>query len=393
MRATRRELLASAITGAGATFASTAFAQQVPQSAASSAGTFAQIGFSTLAGSTDDAKLATFCGAYANAAFKPTLVLDEMRAYTFSAQHQIFNGFAMIGGGSRALDQARSSNVLPQVVQLRQTALRGWLTLPGSSIWGLYLAGLSFDANSSSRLIHPNPSCVIWTSTFRDISYQNGPSLFGAAATKQPMDACVFDGFWNVNNITEQAFNIGGSDCRFTPQLLLLDSPPTFLKSSSAFLMQLNALSKTTLSNLYITAEQHSALQIPYGNSMLRLHHCDIEGRNASQPCYGALIVSSSSFVQLSDSWIAYGMSKPTATGRNDAGLIMVTGGRFEALNCHTMRATGVAESVPFLCATGASTKVVVRNIVGEGYTGRPVVRAINGAVADVDDSVTLVTS
>jgi hypothetical protein len=73
-------------------------------------------------------------------------------------------------------------------------------------------------------LIHPDPSCLIWTSTFRDISYQNGPSLLGAAATTHPMDTGIFDGFWNINNIIDCAFNIGGSDCRLSPWMLLLNT-------------------------------------------------------------------------------------------------------------------------------------------------------------------------
>jgi len=381
---TRRRLLAGAITGAGVTLAGKAFAQ--------AANSKAQVNFSTLAGGNDDDKLTNFMNAYRAATYKPTLVLDEARYYQFQKQQTIFNGFAMVGGGSRAVDQARSQNVVPQVIKLRLPGtLQGWLKLPGVT-WGIYLAGLSFDVSPTCRLFDADTIYNIETSTFRDISCQNAASLFGKSGAQQLFTACVFDGFWNVSNVADMAFNLGGSDCRFTPQMLLLDSAVnnTALIGPTKYLMQLTAQSKTTLSNMYITAEQHSAIKITGGNNMVRLHHCEIEGRNAGQPCYGALIVSDGKYVQLSDSWVSYGMSNPGAAGHSpqDGGLIMVTGGTFEVLNCHTQQATNV--SSPFIYATGSGTKVIVRNIVGEGYTGKPVVKTTAGAVADVDGSVSL---
>ena len=382
----RRKILAAGAVGlVGASLAA-------QPAAATASVVAAEVNFSSLAGATDDAKLATFCTAYKTAAFKPTLVLDELRAYTFSAQQQVYSGFALVGAGRRAVDQGRTPSVLPQIVNIYQPSSRGWLTLPNGDIFGLHLGGLSFNANAGSRLFHPNDSCVIWTSTFRDISWQNGASLFGSSTVKQPMTACVFDGFWNVNNVTEQAFCFAGSDCRFVPSILLLDSPPAML-GPSGFLMQTASQGKTTLANFYVTAQEHSALMMDGAQTMLRIRDSEFEGRNAAQPCFGALIVSLAGHTQLSHSWIAYGMSNPAANGRSDGGLISVTGGTFEVLNCHTERANGVPETSPFIYASGVGTKVIVRNIVGERYTGKPVVRAINGAVADVDASVQLLTT
>jgi len=380
----RRQSLAIGAAALGA-------AMLMPRTALATASVVAaEVNFSSLVGATDDIKLANFCTSYKTAAYKPTLVLDELRAYNFYNQQLIYSGFAMVGAGRRAVDQGRTPTVLPQIVNINQPSLRGWLTLPNGNVFGLHLSGLSFNANATSRLFEPNESCVIWTSTFRDISWQNGPSLFGSSTAKQPMTASVFDGFWNVNNITEQAFCLAGSDCRFVPSTLLLDALSTM--PDSGFLMQTASMSKTTIANFYVTAEKHSALRIDGTQSMLRIRDCEFEGRNAGAPCYGALIVAANGYTQLSNSWIAYGMSNPALNGRSDGGLISVTGGTFEVVNCHTQRATGVAETSPFVYASGAGTKVIVRNIVGEGYAGKPVVRAINGAVADVDASVQLVT-
>jgi len=381
---TRRGFLAAGLAGA-------VLAPRIAAAGPSSVA--AEINFSSLAGGSDDAKLAGFCTKYATAIAKPTLVLDELRAYYFAAQQQIFSGFALVGAGRRAVDQQRAENVVPQYVNLDQPSLRGWLTLPSSStVWGLYLGGLSFNATPTSRLFEPNAGCVIWTSTFRDISWQNGPSLFGSSAVMQPWDACVLDGYWNVNNVTEQAFHVGGADVRMVPSTLLLDSLPSYMPTSG-FLMRLTSQSKTTLANAYMTAHPNSALRISDTNQMLRIRDCEFEGMNANSPCAGALIVSTDSYVQLTDSWVSFGMANPAATGRGDGGLISVSSGRFEVLNCHTQRAAGVPETSPFVYATGQGTRVVVRNAFGEGYAGKPVVRVVNGATADVDASVTLVTT
>ena len=349
------------------------------------------IAFSSLAGSTDDAKLASYIAQVSASTFHGwPLILDESRDYTFTQPVTVFSGFSIIGA-SRAVDQARSSLPIPNRVKLRLTSPGGWLNLPNGTVFGLHLQGLSFDANSNSRVFQPNAGCVLWTSVFRDISYQNGPGFLGSSAQYQPWDACSFEGWWNLNNITDRAWNLGGSDSSIAPTRMLIDSPPTML-GPTGFLISLSSSSKTPIANLYVTADQHSALNITGSDSYSSIRDCVFEGRNSTTPCYGSLIRSSGQFVQLSDSWVSYGMANPSATGRDDAGMIHVNGGQFEALNLHTRRASGVAESVPFIYATGSGTKVVARNIVGEDYTGKPVVRVLNGAVADTDGSVTVVT-
>lgn len=48
----------------------------------------------------------------------------------------------------------------------------------------------------------------------------------------------------------------------------------------------------------------------------------------------------------------------------------------------------------PFIYATGASTRVVVRNVVAQGtWTGKPIVQQSQAGLVDADDSVTVVTA
>src|SRR3954463_6361334 len=57
----------------------------------------AEVNFSSLVGANDDIKLANFCSSYSSATYKPTLVLDELRAYNFNNQQQVYSGFALVG--------------------------------------------------------------------------------------------------------------------------------------------------------------------------------------------------------------------------------------------------------------------------------------------------------
>jgi hypothetical protein len=125
---------------------------------------------------------------------------------------------------------------------------------------------------------------------------------------------------------------------------------------------------------------------------------CRIEGRNADTPCYGALVrQTGASGTTFRDCWFGYAMTNPAAAGRSDLGLIHVTAGTLVVDGAWYGRATGVAETVPLIYATGASTKVFVRNVqvgVGSGaatWSGLPRVQAAGGATINSDNTVTAI--
>lgn len=344
--------------------------------------------FSSFAGATDDDKLAAFMSyAAAQTYHGITLEFDEIRPYTFTKPVLTYSGFAISGPG-RPMDQARSSLPIPNVIRLRTTG--GWLQVPNGTVFGLYVGGLSFDGTVSSRLFEPNPSCVIWTSTLRDIGFQNGLSVLGSSSVKQPIDMVTIDGVWNLNNVQDTAFNVGGSDCFFKPSAMNFDTQPALLPATK-FLANWNSLGKSDISGMYVTAESHSAFNITGSNTgMLRIHSNMIEGRHADQPCPGSLVRITGGYVSFKDNWTSYAMTNPAATGRDDAGVIHITGGNVLIDNCQYERAVGVAESVPYIYVSGG--KVRVRNISTVGFTGLPVVRQLTAGLVDADNSVTVVT-
>lgn len=350
-----------------------------------------EVMFSSLDGASDDAKLTGFMNANRGVTMKgKTLVLDEVRDYTFTQQQTLYDGFS-IRGPFRPQDQARSSLPLGNRIRLRMTGgPRGWFIAPSGDTFGVSMSNLSIDGNANSRLIEGS-SGVIWTSVFRDISIQNALGVFGSPAQKVLFTASCIDGWWNINNVQERAWCIGGSDTFITPSMMLLDSPPALLPDTQ-FLAEFDYMSKTIVEHMYVTAEGHSAFRFDGGSyeQTVTLTNSYIEGRNTNAPCKGALIRIEGGEVDITQTWLAFAMTNPAATGRNDAGVVHITSGNVLIDGCTYRRATGVAENVPFVYISGG--KVRVRNIRGSQFSGKPVVRQASAGLIDADDSVTVVT-
>lgn len=338
---------------------------------------------SSLPGSTDDERLAAFMSwAGAQTYAGATCLLDEMRTYTFATSHPLYSGFA-IQGAMRSQDQARSSKPIGQQVNMRMNG--GMFTLAQPQTFGCHFQGLSLDGTASSRLVQGHASNVLWTSVFRDISCQNAAGVLGSSSQKLLNTACAIDGWWNVNNVRDRAFNLGGSDTMFKPTEMLLDSPPA-LMPDSGFLLSYNSQAKGSLSGLYLTADAHSGLLLSGGAGVM-VHNNVIEGRNAGTPCKGALVRIQGGRWLLRDNVLNYAMTDPPATGRDDAGVIHVASGTVLVDGVDYSKATAATEQTPLVYA--ASGRVIVRNVLADF---KPVVRQAVEGLVDADNSVTVVT-
>ena len=354
--------------------------------AAPSVPTVGQLRLAEFDGVDDDARLdAAIAYARAQTMRGIPIVLDEPRDYRISRPHEVFSGFCLTGS-ARPQDQARSSMPIANRVLVRTDAA---FTLPKGNTFGICLQNLSLDGSSSSTLLAGRSDAVLWTSVFRDLSAQNFGSLFGSISQKLLNTACTFDGWWNINNVRSRAWVLGGSDTTIIPSMMLIDSPPALL-GDTQFLIEFSSQSKMPMQNLYVSAEGHSAARWTGGSDRTVVSGGRFEGRNAGAPCKGALIRIEGSDVTLRDCWLAYAMAAPSATGRNDAGVVHVTGGSVLLDGIDYERASGVAESVPLLYASGG--RVRVRNVNGRGFSGKPVVRQAKAGLIDADSSVTVVT-
>jgi hypothetical protein len=263
-----------------------------------------------------------------------------------------------------------------------------WFTLPGGETFGVSFANLSLDGTTSASLIGGG-SGVLWTSNFHNISAQNFGNLFGSPSSKLLNTACTFSGTWNVNNVRNRAWFTGGSDTNFAFTQLLLDSPGSLL-GPTQYLAEFDSQSKSAFQHLYVTAEGHAAFRFSGDADRSVMTNSRIEGRNAGSPSPGALVRVEGSDVTFRDCWLSYAMAKPSATGRNDGGVVHVSGGDVLMDGIDYERASGVAESVPLLYVSGGKARV--RNVTGRGFSGKPVVRQTRAGLIDADSSVTVVT-
>lgn len=345
---------------------------------------------SSFAGADDDARLDAFMSWAKAQTFRGAICqLDEMRTYVFNQHHQLYSGFA-IQGAMRPQDQGRSSMPIGQLVKMRTVG--GVFVLGSAQTFGCSFSNLSLDGSADSCLIEGDPSKVLWTTVFRDISCQNAGGVLGTSAQRLLLTACTVDGWWNVNNVQDRGLAIGGSDFYFQPSMFLLDTGPTLIPPSG-YLASFEYLSNAFISNIYCTAQGHSALKIAGGsgdNSMF-IDRCVFEGRNSIDHCPGALIRMSGGQVQISKSRFAFAMQDPAATGNGDLGVIHQTGGHLTVDGCTYERDTGTPDSVPFLYVTGGHARV--RNIIRAGpWTYKPQVRQAVAGLIDADSSVNVIT-
>ena len=378
MNTSRRSLLAGAVTVTGASVAVSSPAAGAPATVTP------EVPLSAFAGDTDDDKLSDFMAwAAAQTMRGITVVLDEARTYTFLRQQTLYSGFSIKGAG-RPQDQARSSMPIGQQVEVR--TIGGWFTLAQSQTFGVSIQGLSIDGSSMSRLVEGHPSHVLWTSVFRDISVQNAAGVLGSSQQSLRNTACCVDGWWNVNNVRERAFNLGGSDTNFKPSEMLLDSPAT-LMPAGGFLMSFESQSKGEISGLYVTAEGHSGLSLSGGRGVRVLNNT-IEGRNADAPSPGALVRITGGAWWFRDNALNFAMTNPSATGRDDRGVVHITSAQVVLDGISYEKAAAASTTTPLVYAD--SGQVRIRNVFAEGF--RPTVRQATAGLIDADDTVTVVT-
>lgn len=350
----------------------------------------------SFAGATDDEKLTAAINFVRAQVHKPAIALDKNREYSFSLPRTIFSGLKIIGGAEFG-NQPRSANSNAQRVRVSVTGGGPWLRMPASgSVFDFELSRLSLYGDATSDLIGGS-AAVLWTSKIGDIGVVNFRHTLGSPSAKLLLTACHFYGWWNINNAQGRAITIGGSDCvLWEGSNCLIDSPPNLSTAVDCHVC-FDYLSKSTIGQLYITAESGPAAIIINGSENspgLVINSVRAEGRNAGAPSYGAVIRINGGVNTINDVWVAFAMSNPSAARLpGSLGVIDARGGNTIIDKAFYARANGVPESVPFLAASGASTKVAVRLARGvkDGtnvWTSKPVVRAINGAQVDADDSV-----
>ena len=351
-------------------------------------------------GATDDDRLGAAMAHASAQTYKPPILLLENRVYgPFTTPRDLYSGFKLLGGPGFS-NQYRGALSTPQRVDVQTSG--AWLRMPGSQVFDVQIAGLSFYSQSSTTdFLSGHATGVLWTSVIRDCGWSLFRHVLGSPTQKLLLTAVQFDGWWNINNSRSVAVTIGGSDnVLWVGSQFLLDSPPA-MAGTTPYHMWLDYMEKTTVGNLFCTGEQSPASVRITGSAStggLVLLGGRYEGRNQNQPSYGSIIRQEGGHVTYRDLWTAYAYANPSSSPRTgEGGVISVLGGRALFDSCWYARAggSGVAETVPWIYAAGSDTRVRVRDAQvahdGGTFTGPPRVAATGGAAITTDDSVTVV--
>ena len=348
-------------------------------------------------GADDDATLTNLMNYAQSQTYKPTIRLRYGRT-DFRRVHVPYTGFALIGaGGPVAVEQVRGGNPFASFVKVSLSGNKFLFDLPGRATHRVTIQGISWEGNSGTCWLGSSHSGVLWTSTLRDLAFSAFQGVLGGGGKKLLNTAILTDGWWNINNGQGVSIHLGGSDSiLWAASNFLLDSPTKFT-SNIPHHMLLDWQEKTVVGGGFITGEGvPAALCIKGGNSSggLIISGLRAEGRNTSKFSNGSVIRQEGGRVTYRDCWISYGYGNPGASGRPDEGgvVTVLKGGRALFDACWYSRAAPVPETTPWIYASGAGTKVRVRNAEtafdGGAWTGVPRVSAVNGAARDIDNSV-----
>ncbi len=325
---------------------------------------------------------------------------------------QLYNGFRILGQlGPQNPEKGDTYETCRADISISNGV---WLNMPNAStLWDVYIAGISFTGHSTTTFMgigSGSASCVMWCNLIRDVGFSGFLTLFGTQAQRLALNACWWMGWWQIINSYNGAVHIAGSDCRLWMDGGLVDSGASFATAGNAtgqFHIWLDFLSNSIIGPLYITCEagwggvKVSGAGYNTGSSTnmrTLLSGLNIEGRNLTQPCYGACLRVEGGLVMVRDCKLGPGMSNPSTMGHSpaDAGTVHVTGSGGVMLDgCSYTKTAGIAETVPFVYADSGMVRVHNTFIAQGGnnndsyvWTGLPRVHSAGGTMV-VDDTVT----
>lgn len=371
-------------------------------------GDFGAVLLDSFSGANDDAKLSAAMAAVGADTYKRTIQLTN-RQYAFSAGNiAVYDGFRLAGPRGFS-NPEKGTSYMPARCALSMST--PWFLNPlNSDVYSVSFQSLTVTGGSNATFLGQNGGGTWYCLAMRDIFTSGLKTVIGTQATKFLITASVFDGWWEVNNSYNGAFHLGGSDNTLWPAGMLLDSGTAFLTaggSNGQAHLWCDGLDKTTIGPLYITCEGGwqgihvsgaSVGSTSTNQGRLMFYGLRCEGRNPGASSDGSVIRVDGGRVVIRDSWIAYGMGNPSNTGRNDAGMIHHAGGDLVVDGCIYDRATGIAETVPFVYTSVTGGDCIVqatqRAYRGGAWTGRPRVARPTGSAENriTDATVSLVS-
>lgn len=343
----------------------------------------------TFPGSTDDEKFGNAL-SYAAAQTQPPPILFGNRQYDLTTQRAMFSGLTMLGvPGMNNMERGNAQGAW----KTRINATGGGTFLQANStLYDVTIRNFGFTGSQSTQFM--GGTGINWCMNLRDCSWSSFNSILGNQSTKLLLNLCRLDGWLSFHNSYTGEIHIGGSDNNLFAGTTNIDSGTGYLSpggSNGQYLLWFDYMEKTSVGPIYLTAEGGwSGIKVSgptnlatSGGSNLGgpiwIHGAKIEGRNAGAPSNGSLIRVEGGQLNIRDSWLGYAMANPSATGRNDSGIVHQTGGTVLVKGVTYDRASSVAETTNFVYSSGGESHVgeITRGSKGGSWTGRPRVSGV----------------
>jgi hypothetical protein len=349
--------------------------------------------FSSYAGADDDAKLAAAVTAITAMTYKPSLVLDENRLYTFNnACPALPHGFHLTGpiGSVNGQPEQTANNAEQATVDINYSGV--WYN-PTTSKWNIRFSNIDFTGTSTTTFCNSG-TATAWRWQLWNLSFDGFLGIMGTAASKFLMTACSTWGQWDVANSAGTAFHLGGSDNDLFMNGMFLDSGASVTDSTPHFWA--DNLQKTNIGPVYCTARLnwtglYVSGSMTNGPGLVVHPGSRWEGQNTTTPCRGATIRVDGGALSIYGSAVNYGMS--TTNARSDAGVIHHAGGDLVVREPSYARTSTVSQDVPFIYSSGGRLYVsgVQQSTYGgsSAWTDLPVVNVTSGGnLRECDSSV-----
>jgi hypothetical protein len=265
-----------------------------------------------------------------------------------------------------------------------------WFVGSGITFNALFKGFTVRSSNSASQFIH-HPYGSGWTcyaGHFSDVTLYGFKHGWGKPGDAFSETLTRHTGEIQFPGIKSTAISLRGADSWYDA-MTNLDG----ILGGGQYHVRLENWSKSHMKNLYLTARDatrniwNEGMDTGQGGTFIS--DCIIEGHNAGDPAFGALIVNKSGHLFVSDCAINFGMEAPM-DATIDTALVRVLGGQVSLRDIATNKATAVAATVPFAHVSAGALHV---GVVLPGTGGaRPKVRQTGTGVVNpqVFDLVTV---
>lgn len=364
-------------------------------------------------GLTDDQMLTAALSYAAAQTYVPAIRFTN-RLYTFATANRApFDGLSLVGPPGSGNVELNSSTKTKSRQHLTMTG--SWFTMDGSaSRYSCSFENLALTGGSNATFLGQGSASGVWRNlNIRNITANNMRSLIGTQSTKLLVTSPIFNGWWEINGMYNGHVHIGGScESILWPDGGIFDNGGQAYNDAGGSTGQatiwLDYLEQANVGPIFLTCEDGwtgvrvdgPAYNGSGGSSNsggpIRFWGTTIEGRNASQPCWGSLVRVLGGIVQLNHVGLLHAMSNPAAMGHSpqDGGGVDIQNGSLVHMNgCGWDRYTGQAETSP-LAIVRSGSKLVIRDqfvtVKGGIWTGLP--RVLNsGGTVSADSSVTVI--